>query len=138
LPYNKVIESESCTLFQTHSLDRNWLINQTDFFFTLTAYYLLFILFVNDKLSFVISKPTLFIGKISFSLYLIHQFVSTKLLIPFLVNELHINFWVAAFLIALPIVILLAVAVTYAVEIPMGKWMKENLRRLSVQTSPAI
>ncbi len=119
-------------------LDRSWLINQTEFFFTLTTYYILFVLFANQKLGFIISKPTLFMGKISFALYLIHQFVSTKLVIPFLVNDLRISFWVASFLITLPIVIGLATFVTYYIEIPMGKRMKEKLHSSPVRASAAI
>lgn len=94
----------------------------------LIIYFTLFTLFVNDKLNFIVSKWTLFLGKISFALYLIHQYISRVLIIPFFTKTLHINFWIASFLVSLPIVILLASFITYYIEIPISKQMKEKLR----------
>lgn len=90
-------------------------------------YFGLFILFVNKKLGFIVSRPSLFLGKISFALYLIHQYVSTQVLLPFLLDTCHLNFWVAA-LIGLTIVITLATLVTYYIEVPLGKRMNTYLR----------
>jgi hypothetical protein len=95
----------------------------------LVIYFSLFILFVNHKLGFIISKPTLFLGKISFALYLIHQEISTEVILPFLINKHHLNYWFAA-LIDLTIVILIATGITYWIEIPAGKRMNNYLRSL--------
>ena len=43
-----------------------------------------FILLVNRKLGFIVNPVTLFLGKISYSLYLVHQFLGIKFLIPYL------------------------------------------------------
>ena len=96
----------------------------------LTIYFALFIFFVNGKLSFIVSKGTLFLGKISFALYLIHQFISIEIMIPFLTQKLQINFWIASLIISLPIVIILSTIITYYIEIPMSKRMKEKLCKL--------
>ncbi len=108
-------------------LDRNWIITHIEYAIMIISYFALFTLFINNKLKVIVSKPTLYVGKISFSLYLVHQFVAVHLLIPFLVNELHINFWVASFLITLPIIFIIASLIAYFVEIPVSRWMKRML-----------
>lgn len=117
-------------LFQYSGRSRTY-INQTEYAIMLLIYFTLFSLFVNNKLSFIVSKWTLFLGKISFALYLIHQYISIRFIIPFLTDKLQVNFWIAAFLVALPIVIILASLITYYIEIPMSKRMKEKLRKVA-------
>ncbi len=112
-------------------LDKSWLINQNTYALMLVIYFTLFILFINNKLSFIVSKPTLFVGKISYALYLVHQFLCVHILLPFLIDTLQLNFWIAC-LITLPVVILLATAITYFIEIPMGKWLKQTLRNAPI------
>ncbi len=96
-----------------------------------TLYFCLFTLFINGRLKFVVSKVTLFLGKISFALYLIHEHISIDIIIPFLVNKLHVNFWIASVCITLPIIIGLAALITYKIEVPFSKKMKEKLRAMA-------
>ena len=96
----------------------------------LLLFFILFIAFVNHKLKFIVNKTTLFLGKISFALYLIHQYISVSFIIPFLVNRLNINFWIASIVIDLPIVICMAALITHYVEVPMRIKMKEKLRAI--------
>jgi peptidoglycan/LPS O-acetylase OafA/YrhL len=105
-------------------------IDQIEYAIILFVYFGLFALFVNGKLGFIVSKCTLFLGKISYALYLSHQFISLVIIIPFLTNKLHINTVIASLFIALPIVILLATFITYYIELPMSKLMKEKLGKL--------
>jgi peptidoglycan/LPS O-acetylase OafA/YrhL len=107
--------------------DNGAFIQHTEYLWMLILYFSLFILFVNHKLNFLVSKPTLFLGKISFALYLIHQFISTEVVLPFLINQCQINYWIAA-LITLAIVAVIATGVTYLIEIPLGKRMNTSLR----------
>jgi peptidoglycan/LPS O-acetylase OafA/YrhL len=102
-------------------------INQIQYATMLTIYFTLFTLFVNYKLQFIVNRFTLFMGKISFALYLIHQFVSLKYIIPYFHTELGINFWVVTFLINLPILIIVASLITYKIEVPLSKKMKYKL-----------
>ena len=90
------------------------------------VYFSLFILFVNGKLQFIINKPSLFLGKISFALYLNHQLLSIRVIIPFLTEKLNINFWVSS-LVALICSIAVATFITYLIEIPYSKKMKSKL-----------
>lgn len=85
-------------------------------------------MFVNNKLKFIVNKVTLFLGKISFALYLIHESVSSGYLIPTLTQELKMNFWIASVCIALPTVLIIASLITFYIEIPMKSIMKEKLR----------
>ena len=106
----------------------NALSNHIDYSIMLTLYFFLFTLFVNGKLKFIVSKTTLFLGNISFALYLIHQYISIGIIIPTLINEFNINFWISSICISLPIVIALAAFVTYYIEVPFNRKMKEYLR----------
>jgi peptidoglycan/LPS O-acetylase OafA/YrhL len=89
--------------------------------FTQTLYFILFLLFIKNKLNFIANKKTIFLGKISFALYLIHQFVSLKYLIPYTSEYLKLNFWFSSLFIVLPIVIILATLITFYIEIPLNR-----------------
>jgi len=102
-------------------------VNQTQYSIMLIVYYALFSLIVNHKLGFIVSKGTLFIGKISFAVYLIHQAFSIKILLPFFMEDLNFNFWISSLVFSIPIVIIIATLITYFIEIPFGRLLKQNL-----------
>jgi len=103
----------------------------------LSCYFIVFILFVHHKLGFIINRQTLFLGKISFALYLIHQYISIRVIMPNLIEYAHFGFWTSA-LVACSISMLLATAITYYIEVPLGKKMKYSLRsRLGLQNTMA-
>lgn len=104
-------------------------ITQMHYIIILLVYYSFFILFIKDKLKFIVSKPTLFLGTISYALYLVHQFMSVSFLLPFLTNKLHLNYWIA-FCITLPIVIAVAAVITYYIEVPLRKKLRKGLLKL--------
>lgn len=106
-------------------------INHSEYAAMLIVYFTLFTLFVNGKLSFIVSKTTLFLGKISFALYLIHQYISIVVILPYLVDQLHYNFWMVSLFVCLPTVLILASAVTYLIEIPYSKKMKAKLHTIA-------
>jgi len=102
-------------------------ISQYEYALMLSCYFGLFFLFIHGKLKFMIHPVTLFLGEISFALYLIHQMISIHFIIPTLMNDYGFNFWTASLLVALPTVIILAYLVTRFVEKPLGKFMKRKL-----------
>lgn len=77
---------------------------------TLTTIYLLFILFIYNKLSFIVNKITLWLGSISYVLYLIHQFIGVNVIIPFLTNHLKLNIWLA-----IPMTMVIIMAISYII-----------------------
>jgi peptidoglycan/LPS O-acetylase OafA/YrhL len=102
-------------------------VNQMQYAIMLIIYYSLFTLIVNQKLSFIVSKTSLFLGKISFAMYLIHQAFSVKILLPFFMEDLKFNFWISSLVSSIPIVIIIATLITYFIEIPLGKLLKQKL-----------
>ena len=104
-------------------------ISQWEYGCMLGLYFALFALFVNGKLTFIVNPVTLFLGKISYALYLTHEYISIKVIIPVLTEKFHINFWLAAIGVALPVVILLAYALTFYIEKPYNGRLKAFLAR---------
>ncbi|MEO7213276.1 acyltransferase [Mucilaginibacter sp.] len=93
----------------------------------LLFYFLLFTLFINDWLKFIVSKPALFLGKISFALYLIHSYVFVGAI--GVLTKHGMPFCVAVFLIAVPGAIVLAWLITVYIERPLGKKLKAVLNK---------
>lgn len=113
-------------LFQSSGRSVNF-ISWAQYGFILFIYFIIFLLFVNKNLKFIINPLTLFVGKISFALYLIHQYISLNIIIPFFYERLGINFWATVILINLPIIICIASFITYKIEIPYSKKLKLKL-----------
>lgn len=90
----------------------------------------IFILFVNQKLYFVTNRVTLFLGKISYSLYLIHQYVAVYIIIPGLIKFLHLPLLTCT-LIAFVTIIFIAYLINKFVEIPAGKYLKRKFQKRS-------
>lgn len=104
--------------------------NNSQYSFMIFLYFISFILFINNWLKFIVCKLTLFFGKISFALYLVHQCVSTLFIIPFSMNILGLNFWYASIFVALPCVIAIASFITYFIEIPVRIKIKQKIKSL--------
>jgi peptidoglycan/LPS O-acetylase OafA/YrhL len=102
-------------------------ISQSEYAVMLVIYFGFFILFVNGKLKLITIKPLLFLGKISFALYLTHQYIFVGHVLPFLLNRLNWNFWFSIICIGLPLSLGLAAAITYYIEIPYSKKMRQRL-----------
>jgi peptidoglycan/LPS O-acetylase OafA/YrhL len=101
-------------------------VSHAEYKLLLGIYFTFFFLLLLRKLKFIVTKYTLFLGKISFALYLIHQYLSINLIIPYLVDH-GTNYYIAAFAVAFPVSLLFATAITFWVEIPVGKWLKPRL-----------
>lgn len=109
-------------------------ISLTEYAAMLSIFFTLFLLFVNHKLSILVSRPLLFLGKISFALYLTHQYIIIGHVLPFLVNRLKLNFWASSIFVCLPIALGVATAITYFIEIPYSRKMKQKLQSILAKT----
>jgi peptidoglycan/LPS O-acetylase OafA/YrhL len=98
-------------------------ISFTEYFVILTSYFLVMFLLVYDKLNFLAIRPLLFLGSISYPLFLIHQFVSRSVIIAVLMKYEGYSFW-AASAVALTFCILLATIIARYVEKPLGERVK--------------
>jgi peptidoglycan/LPS O-acetylase OafA/YrhL len=118
-----------CFITQILLFDRTgkiFVITHTQYIGMLVLYFSFFILYSFNLLSFIINKFTLFTGRISYSLYLIHNFIATSLLIPLFTNSrhFHFNIFVTDWCIVLPIVLIIASLVNKYVEVPAMDYLK--------------
>lgn len=105
-------------------------ISHSEYSVMLCIYFILFTLLVNMKLRWIVNAGTIFLGKISYALYLTHQYISWYFIIPLFERKLGFNFWIVIVCIDLPILILIAAFITYKIEIPYSKKMKMKLQEL--------
>ena len=87
------------------------------------AIHLVFTLYLFGKLNFTVNKITLWLGSISYTLYLLHKSIGANIIIPYLTTHLGLNFWLAVFA-TLIIVIFLAYLVVILIEKPSIKFLR--------------
>ncbi len=109
--------------------ERGNTISQKGYFICISLHYLIFILYVNGRLSFLVNKPMLFLGSISYSLYLCHQYLSLRVIIPWARQALGMPYVAAAAFVALPAVIILAWLVTTFIEKPAMAFIRKRYKR---------
>jgi len=100
---------------------------QKEYIIILLIFFSLFALLTIKKLSFINNPIILFLGKISYSLYLIHLYPS-GLIIAFFTNTkyFHLNFWIVIILIVLPFLFFTAYLLYKYIELP-GIRISKNL-----------
>ena len=108
-----VLAASVLSLFLQHSLS---------IALSLCLFYLVFYLAVTHRLAFLAAKPIVFIGTISYSLYLIHQNIGYVIINGFYENNLPAA-W--AIVTAFSISFLLAVLLTFKVERPAMRRLRE-------------
>ena len=112
-------------------------ISQTEYGYSLVFYCGVFILYTNNALGFIVNQISVFLGKISYSLYLVHQFVSLEIMMPILTKYFHINFWIAAFGITFPIVLLIAITIYRYIEKPAMSYVRSRTKN-KLQPIPGL
>ncbi len=94
----------------------------------LGVFFILFILFVNNKARFFVNPVTLFMGRISYALYLFHQYIIIAFLIPYFNVELRLPSFISC-VFAIAIVVLVAAINTLFIDEPLRKKVKNVLLR---------
>ncbi len=112
-------------------------IEQPAYGIMLLFYLLLVFLYTNNQLSFIVNRASLFMGNISYSLYLIHQFLALEIIMPLVMKYAHVDFWVAGFGVALPMTIAIAALINQYVEKPMTQYLRSRFNDRSRMTSPS-
>lgn len=105
----------------------NYFISMQQYAWLLTSFFLLFVFFVHGKLIWIVNPISLFYGKISFAFYLIHQHITIIIILPFCMNHLGMSFWATVLCVVFPVVTALAALITYKIEVPITKKIKEVL-----------
>lgn len=93
--------------------------------FACLAFILLFQLFLHEKLRFLATKPLLFLGTISYPLYLLHENIGFVVIRQFTAYGLNINICIA---IATLTSLVLAALVTRYVEVPAMRYIRQQYR----------
>jgi len=100
---------------------------QPEYFVILLLFFSAFYAFTQNKLNFICNRFTLFLGKISFPLYLTHQYISINLIIPYCMWKYDMSLVAASLFVALPAVLLIATVIHYLIENPGSKFLKKVL-----------
>ena len=98
-------------------------LNFIEYSFVLAIIYTLFYAFILNKLLFLTIQPLLFLGKISYSLYLIHNLTGV-FLINILVYKFKLNIVLAIFIVSL-MMIFISYSLYLFVEKPSIKYLKK-------------
>jgi peptidoglycan/LPS O-acetylase OafA/YrhL len=99
-------------------------VSQWEYNALIVMYGVIMIAFLENKLGFVANKITLYLGRVSYPLFLIHQFLGTIILIPFFCYNLGWNFWLA-YLMTVLICVGFASVIHFKIEVPLSKKIKQ-------------
>ncbi|MEH2281801.1 MAG: acyltransferase [Nostoc sp.] len=110
-----------------YKLQHSWLETLLIIFFTILLH-----LIIHNKMNFIIQKPLVFMGTISYSLYLIHQNVGYVIINTCYKFGINPNISIC---ITLTISILLAAIITFKIEKPMMLFIKEQYKDVTTKMS---
>ncbi len=113
-----------CLMFENCYRNNNY-ISFKEYVIALPIIYSLFLLFLFDKLNFIVNPITIWLGQISYSLYLLHYFLGTFIIIPFFMKTFNLNIWMSSS-IALCVVLIIAHFVYKYVENPAMKYLRKK------------
>lgn len=102
-------------------------INVWEYTFVLGLFIAAFESFCRHRLDGIVNSFTLFLGKISFPLYLTHQYININLLVPYMRWKYELSLFNACAFVALPVCIGLAWLIHIIAEKSMSRRMKEFL-----------
>ena len=114
-----------CFLFR-HCYYNIKYIDLTEYIVTLSIIYGGFVLYLFNKLKVIVNPITKWLGQLSYSLYLIHQYIGVSVIIPGLMKYLHLNFWMSA-MIAFIVILSFAHLIHQYIEKPSIHFLRRNI-----------
>jgi peptidoglycan/LPS O-acetylase OafA/YrhL len=112
-------------LFDNGGFSRYFL-SQNEYIGVLIVYFVVFLYFAKFGIDLIITKWTVFLGNISYSLYLFHQYMASAIIIPFVVYILP-DYYPLTYIVSLSIIVGLASIIAFGVEKPTNKWLRMKL-----------
>ena len=100
---------------------------QAEYLIVLSLFFSIFALFIHGMLKKIANPVTLFLGKISYPLYLTHQYLSINLIIPYFIWKHEMALWEASLYVALPSCLAIAFVIHYLAEVKASRWLKIKL-----------
>jgi peptidoglycan/LPS O-acetylase OafA/YrhL len=104
----------------------------------LTVYYIVFALYALHVKLPIVNRFTVYLGTISYSLYLVHQHIGAVVIIPFVMKYAHLSFWQSALFVALPAVFGLATLITYFIEKPALAYIRSLYKGSKQRQAAAV
>lgn len=111
------------TIIFKNGYHNNTYVTYNQYILTLGGIYILFVLFLFNYLGFIINKVTIWLGKISYSLYLIHQYVGMSIVKSGLVKKLQLGI-TGANIFAFIMVLVIATIINRYIEQPSLKYLR--------------
>lgn len=115
-----------CSIFQ-HCYRNRFYLALAEYILVLSVIYVIFLLFLYGKLGFIVYPITMWLGKISYTLYLLHQVIGTSFIIPAMMKVFHWMF-LPSIIITIAFVCFLAHLVNRFIEQPAMLYLRERLK----------
>ena len=108
------------------SLGGSYFFTYAEHILTIAFWFITFYLYIYGLLGWITNRFLVFLGTISYALYLVHQSISIKYLKPYFAHKIVGHPWIGNF-ITLAIVIAIASAITFWIEKPAARFLKLRL-----------
>lgn len=117
------------TQYNFHHIDaRLQFMNYNEYAVVLVMMHIVFWLACTGKLGFIVNKLTIFLGDVSYPLYLLHQFISVNILMPFLMKFIGFKY---AVLVDIGLVVFLAFLINNYLSVPAERYIRNKWIRPS-------
>lgn len=109
-----------------------YLISYREHLWIILFYHVLFALLIYGKIKFLARPQLIFLGTISYSLYLLHQYMGRKIIDSIVVHT-QVNSYLVIFLVVL-LNIFIAYVVTKFIEIPANQYIRNRYKNATIIT----
>ena len=106
----------------------SWHLSDSRYAMALGGYFVVFFLLASGHLRFLVHKVPLYLGAISYPLYLTHLYFGFSFFIPLLINRCHFSYSAASLAITLPLVLFLSIGLHEGIEKPFTRSIRVKYR----------